>query len=209
MSTDDPLGRHFAAARSGEAAALESLLEHVRPLIVDSLRTLLVAYLRDEVADDLAQDTLLVVAEKIAASEVEWRGREPFEAWLRLLAEGKHGDWWKHVTALKRDFRRDRHEQPGASGDIGWLEGAARDSETPSRLAVRREREDALHQAMQELLDADEREALRLRYVEKLSVNDTAALLERSPSSVKMLCWRAVAKLRQRLEDQGHYPSSR
>jgi RNA polymerase sigma-70 factor (ECF subfamily) len=209
MTSDHPLARLFAAACSADAAALEALLDHVRPILLDRLRALLPGYLRDEVAEDLAQDTLLLVAEKITSGEVQWRGREAFEAWLRLLAEGKHSDWWKHVTALKRDFRRDRHEQPGVSGDVGWLEGAARDSETPSRLAVRQEREDALHQAMHELLDADEHEALRLRYVEKLSVNDTAAVLERTPGSIKMLCLRALAKLRQRLEDQGQHPTSR
>jgi RNA polymerase sigma-70 factor (ECF subfamily) len=54
--------------------------------------------------------------------------------------------------------------------------------------------------AMLEGLSEDHREVLRLRIIAELSVNDVAAIMQKSPGAIMQLQHRALASLRKQLK---------
>jgi RNA polymerase sigma factor (sigma-70 family) len=185
-----------------------ALMEERRSFLVRAVARRLPRHLRD-LAEDLVQAAFAVAVPKLDA--LEWRGLPKFHGWLWQLVRRQFRDWCKHVRRLKCDYRRLlRPSTVEADGsDTDPLAQAARDSDTPSRLLARREREDRLHAAMDRVLKPRECRALRLRYFEHLPVADVAVLLKCSPAAVKMRCQRALEKLRQALGSASDFFSSR
>jgi RNA polymerase sigma-70 factor (ECF subfamily) len=68
--------------------------------------------------------------------------------------------------------------------------------ETPSRPLVRDEMVAAVHVGLASL-PADQRDAVRLRFLECKSVEETATTLERSPAAVRGMLYRAKQSMRQ------------
>ena len=62
---------------------------------------------------------------------------------------------------------------------------------------------------MKQVLTAEQAEAVRLRYLEHLSINEAAAVLDCSPAAVKLRCQRALAEMRAALGHTSNYFSSR
>ena len=181
MSTSTTAGGFeavLARAASGDGRAFEELVEPLVPRLRGYLRGIG----RDE-TDDLLDDVLLAVFANLGRFE----GADgAFRSWVFAIA---------HNRAVDHHRRRRRRPAPVDPADCeparGWepsAESAAVD-----------------HVAEQELLEVlaylapAQRQALLLRTVADLSIEQTAAVIGRSPGAVKLLQHRAVTALRRRI----------
>jgi RNA polymerase sigma factor (sigma-70 family) len=190
-------------ARAGDTEPIHQLLEACRPEVLAFVNARLPLHLRPQVAEDLVHNAFTAALARLA--EFSFPDPDPlaaFRAWLQCFAEAAYRDWWKYVTALKRDYRRVLAVPGEDSAQGGFLERAATDEETPSRVLRRRERQASLEEALQQHLTPDEQAAVRLRYLERQSLATVAAVLDRSPGAVANLCLRARKKHRQALQDR-------
>jgi RNA polymerase sigma factor (sigma-70 family) len=210
MMTDEVRCKLVTRARAGDSIAVGALLEACRPALVNFLNRRLPPYLRTQVAEEIVQEAYALAWTKLPG--FDWRDFDAFYGWLKKFADNCRADWWKYVRRRKRDYRLVLSNQEGNDPDDSGpslLERAARDDETPSHVARRNEREDALKAAMRTELNANEQRALLLRYFENLSVSTVAAVMELNPGYVKNLCLTAKQKLRAALGRSSQFFSSR
>ena len=166
----------IARAVAGDRAALEGLLLDCHDRLTAAVADGMPAELRRTAsAEDILQEVYIDAFRRIG--DFEPRGRGPFFAWL--LAITRH----KLLDAVKahRAVRRGGGQAPircTTDSVIGLLEQLARHDHTPSRVAATHEAEAALRVALAELKD-DYRKALQLRYLQGLSVAETAAAMGR------------------------------
>jgi RNA polymerase sigma-70 factor (ECF subfamily) len=101
------------------------------------------------------------------------------------------------LTLRRRAARRETlaSELPDAEADPIWQELAA--TEGPEAALVRAEARRVVRELLAQL-SPDQREALLLQYVERLSVAEIAVVMHRSPTSVAGLLQRARATLYRR-----------
>lgn len=183
-------------ARAGDAEALGVLLEEHRPYLKFLAQRILEGKLRARLdASDVVQRTCLSVHKAIQG----FRGETPeeFLAWLRQIHEGNVLNLLREHLAQKRDVQRE-----GAI-DPQQVESMLSDAlqSTPSQRALRDENAVRLTAAMEQLT-AEQREAVRLRYLEGLAIKEIAELMERSEKAVGALILRGLSALRKRLADQ-------
>jgi RNA polymerase sigma-70 factor, ECF subfamily len=149
----------------------------------------------DDVAKDLFQETWL----KAYAARASFRGQSKFSTWLFSIALNLVRGWWKrdkerhHLSLGEWQDSRDRETGAFHQGD--FLVDPA-----PSVLdkMLGRERQQRLARALIQLPQAY-REVLVLVYQEELSYEETARLLKKKKSNIKVLCFRALRKLKDRL----------
>jgi RNA polymerase sigma-70 factor (ECF subfamily) len=177
-------------ARQGDDAALGELLdEHRAYLKVLSQRVLdrRLALRADE--SDMVQQTLLLAFRNFP----DFRGEHPeqFAAWLREIHERQLGNLVRdHVGAQKRSLKREQSIE--AAGDV------TASQTTASQRLFRGERAVALAAAL-ERLPPDQREAVRLRFIEGLPLEELCA------QATAGLVKRGLINLRQWLpRDQFH-----
>lgn len=127
-----------------------------------------------------AQDLTAEVFQQALANlgRFEWRG-VPFAAWLYRIAANA-------VTDHHHRAERDRTVAP--SLEPGREEHASA------------ERRAALYRAVREL-PADQRRVIEMRFAEDRTIAEIARALGRSEGAVKQLQFRALAKLRTRLDE--------
>lgn len=188
----------FARMRNGDTNARDTLLEPACGSCVARAANRLPPRRRHE-AEDLVQTAFTRAVGEIASFH-----DATFTAWCRWLnafVDNARRDRNKYHRRARRDKRRVVSESPNDGSGPGQLEAAAPDSETPSRVVRRAERDDYLQRLRAERLSPQENEVLRWRFDEALSVEETAKRMNRSVGSVKMLCSRAYEKLREALPD--------
>lgn len=165
----------LARARSGEASAAAELDDALRPRLV----RFCAAYLRapDE-AEDAAQEAL---ARLFAARD----GAAPAEprAWVYRVARNL-------CLNRLRSVSRRREAEPMPSAFDAASEG------TGPFTALAREDQRAAFARAFEALPEGEREALRLRYIEGLSREEIAQVLEVEPATVKTRLYAGLERLR-------------
>jgi RNA polymerase sigma-70 factor, ECF subfamily len=189
----------FAAAREGSNSSLGRLLT----LYGNYLKLLVSAQmdgrLRARVSpSDVVQETFFEAHRDFA----QFRGQSTaeFVAWLRkIVVNNILRVVEQHLHAEKRDVRREVSLQ-----EIGrrleqstvHLESLlAEEADSPSRCAVKHERELELADALAQL-PADYRDVIVLRHIEGLPFDTVAARMERSAGAVRMLWLRALKRLR-------------
>lgn len=164
-------------AQAGDRAALEALLAHADTL----LRPFATLMLRDaDAADDVLQDVLLLIYRKLGTL------REPraFAAWARRTASREI------FRALRRRRAHDQlHDElpPDLPDDT--------DPPTPSDDLLQR-----LPQLLERVSPAS-RAVLALHYLEDLSLDETAAVLDLPVGTVKSRLAYGLASLRRALND--------
>lgn len=110
----------------------------------------------------------------------EWRGVKSFRRWLLKIAENRIRDAADREGAVKR----------GGGVPVASLDGSPEDSEapfggtpiastTPSRIAIYNEQSEAMHAAL-ESLPSEQREVVRLRIFEELTMDEVASRLNLS-----------------------------
>lgn len=156
-------------------------------------------------ASDIVQDTFLQVHRAFP----QFRGQTvaEFVGWLRqILASQLAHALEKHVHAEKRDVRREvSFEAIAASLDRSTirLENVlANESASPSSVAQRHEHAVLLAEVLA-TLPGDYRQVLVLRNLEGLSFKEVAERFGRSVGAVRMLWFRAIRQLREKLTEKG------
>ena len=162
-------------SRSGDAAAIESLVREFRPRI----RRYCVTRVGQEVADDVTQETCVALAGALA--QYEERG-VPFTSFVFGIAANK-------VAMARRSLARSRevvHTVPDREST----------EPTPEERALS---DDGLRRLLAPLatLPERQREILLLRVVDQLSADEVAVLLGMTPGAVRVAQHRALRALRR------------
>jgi RNA polymerase sigma-70 factor, ECF subfamily len=172
--------RHLTArAAQGEATAIESLLEQIRPMVVRYCRARLVQISGHyHVADDVAQEVCLAVLS--ALPRYRDMGR-PFASFVFGIASHKVADAMRNAARLAiptEDLPDGPDNGPGPEETVVAFIEAER-----ARALLAR-------------LPENQRELLVLRVVTGMSAEETGHALGMSPGAVRVAQHRALARLR-------------
>jgi RNA polymerase sigma-70 factor (ECF subfamily) len=171
----------LAAAR-GDEAAFGRLWHDLQPRL---LRYFAVA--APAAAEDLASETWLAVVRSLD----RFRGNEPaFRAWVFTIAHHKALDWHRRAA------RRVTEAQPLD----GLVELAAPDDPAAAALEGLSTRA-AL--ATVATLPGDQAEAIVLRVVAGLGVDQVAGIMDKQPGTIRVLTHRGLRRLAERLGGDG------
>ena len=180
--------------RVKDLEALAAFIETVRFQLMAFIERQLGAGLRRKVeADDIFQE---VSAEAVRSlKDIDLAARDPF-GWLCQVAERRIVDAHRHFFgAQKRAAGREVGlGSPGDSNSPGLLNLLVASMTTPSAAFSRNVREARLLDALGEL-PPDQREALRLRYLENLPSKQIAEKLGRTDAAVRVMLTRSLKKL--------------
>ncbi len=149
-------------------------------------------------ASDLVQQTLLKAVQAIdqfrGGTEAEFRG------WLRQILAHEIAHLHRDLHRDKRDIRREQAiQQRLDQSSIRLEQWLVADTASPSRQIDTRERLLILSRCLEDLPEA-QREAVRMRYLEDLSVQEIAERLDKSVPSVAGLLHRGLAALREAMQ---------
>ena len=189
-------------ARSGNTPALGQLLELYRAYLVVLARVQIGSRLQGKVdASDVVQEAFLGAYRDFP----QFRGttQPEFLGWLRQILASLLANLVRHYQGTQcRDVRLERplageQEESSQAADPGLV--AAQSS--PSQQAIRREQSVLLAEAPARLPE-EWRDLLILRHLEGLTFPEVARRLGRTIDSVKKQWPRALAGLRQLLEEQ-------
>jgi RNA polymerase sigma-70 factor (ECF subfamily) len=198
LSTPDFAAR-IDAARSGDRAAREDLLQRYLPQIRAYVRLRSGPLLRRrESQSDLVQTVCRQLLEDLG----DYRGaaEASFKSWLFTMALRKLADRGRFHGAERRDPAREEALAPDGPEEGDLLKSYASFC-TPSQVAIAREEVVRVEAAFDELPD-EYREVITLACVVGLDHRDIAAQLGRSEDAVRKLLWRARARLATRLVDR-------
>lgn len=134
-------------------------------------------------AEDCTSQTFLAALEQIG----RFRGQGSFAAWLFGIARRRCQD------VGRRQARRQEVDQPPEMVDTAFEELVG--------LSYRQELLGCVERRLR-TMTADRQEVLRLRFWAGLSTKETARVMRKGESAVKMLLARAVADLRERCLDE-------
>jgi RNA polymerase sigma-70 factor (ECF subfamily) len=188
---DDVLADLLQRAVRGDSAALGRLLDGHRDYLRGLAERLLDSRLDARLdASDLVQQTCLSVHKKIA----EFDGHEPaqFVAWLRQVHE-------RNIQNAVRDQQADKRaaEREVRLGDVDPRDPL---QATPSQRVIRGEESDRLARALDQL-PRDEREALRLRYLEGRTLAQVADEMGLTRDALVWLMKRGMKRLKANLDE--------
>ena len=139
-----------------------------------------------------------------APAKFDVPGRDSFKL-LCQLAEQRIIDAHRHhVTAQKRSTAREvSAEAPSGGHDpFDFINLLAASMTSPSQAFSRDQKEFRLQQAVASL-SADQREAVRLRYVEGWPTKEIAEHLDKTDGAIRVLLTRTLARLQELLSDSG------
>ena len=186
----------------GDLTALAEFLQSRRPQLMAFIERQLGTAMRRKVEpDDVFQEASAEAVRALPTTDL--RERDPF-SWLCQIAERRIIDLHRrHFDAQKRDAGR---EVPlGAGGGTesrpaGLINMLVASLTTPSQAFSRNAREANLNAALQRL-PSEQREALRLRYVENMPSKEIAARLDKTDAAVRVMLTRSLKKLQELLGD--------
>lgn len=189
-------------AIAGEPLALDRLLLENYPKLLARIEQKLTADLRYYTsAEDIIQDAFATAFRSIASFRPE--GPDAFYRWLSTIADNRLIDVARAKNAAKRGARATNVER---SSVAALIELAATTSRTPSRSADGHEVA-ALVQVALASLKPEYREALSLRFLQGLSVAETAQRLDKTEAAVHKLCSRGLQALRESMGEAARYVS--
>ena len=185
----------LSQAVTGNSHAVERLmlLHHGR------LKRTIAAYLDPRLSgridpSDVLQDAMTQAAEKLPHYLVE----QPidFYPWIRQLVRDQLVDVHRrHIQAQRRSIQREAYvpsiNETSAAHLVNYLVGSAT---SPSVIVVRKERRDAVRQALNQLAPAN-KEILLMRFVEQLRVQEIAQILAIPEATAKSRLRRSLEKM--------------
>ncbi len=197
-SDDAPLLDRIAA---GDATAVQPLLRHyrarLRRMVQYRLDTRVTARID---ASDVVQEAMW--AATVAIQDYAQQRPVAFYVWLRRIAWERMIDMQRqHLDAQRRSVLREE-QPPNSFSHASLCELACNlvcDGPAPSHNLHRKEANERLTLALNQL-EPGQREVILLRYLEQLSLADTAAVLNITVDAVKMRQLRAMRRLREILE---------
>lgn len=164
----------------GDGVDLDALYRELQPALLGHLRSLHAGQ-----AEDIAGD----VWTEVAASLPRFVGdHDALRAWVFTLARRRV------IDAYRRAGRRPTDALVEDSGEAA---GDRPEDETVSRLSL-----EVTIARVRKLLPPDQAQVLVLRVVDGLSVDEVAALTDKSPGNVRVLHHRALHRLGLRLHPE-------
>ncbi len=167
-------------AVQGDSSAFGSLYDHYQPMIY---RFVAVKVGRREEAEDITHQVFMNAWQNI--KRYEHRGH-PFSSWLYRIARNQVVDHYRS------------HREEVSLEAEGVEEVAVLPQSITADLVAKLEVESvfrAIHQLKPEYQDV-----VILRFVEDLSIKETAAAMKKTEGAVKLMQHRAMAELKKRLE---------
>jgi RNA polymerase sigma-70 factor (ECF subfamily) len=190
--------------RSGEPNAVAELSEARRPQLLVYVSRQLGYALRAKVEpDDIVQETMIRAVRHPHLFTAP--DRDPFGVLCHLAQESIVDAHRRYIDAQKRDAGREVPLQasPASTDGGGGLLGILVASiTTPSKAFSRNDREIRMWEALGTLPE-EQREALRLRYVDGLPTKDIAQKLHKTDGAVRVMLTRSLDKLQQILGEKG------
>jgi RNA polymerase sigma-70 factor, ECF subfamily len=181
IQTDDDEQALIRLAQTGDTAAFGQLYDRYLPSIY---RYTYSKTSSRSAAEDLTSETFLRAFRAIARRP---RAQLNFAAWLVTIARNvvidHHRSGWSRLAIVTDEV------DPQVDESIG-----------PEQAALASVGEASLRGAMTRLPD-DQRECLLLRFFAGLSINETAAAMDRTDGAIKQLQFRATNRLRRILND--------
>ncbi len=168
-------------ARGGDAEAFGQLFDHYQPIVY---RFLYYRTRSHTLAEDLTSETFFRALRNMTG--FRWQGRD-FGAWLTTIARNLATD---HVKAGRT--RLELVTDDLGAHDTGLHTGA--DTQSPESQVLRGLTNEVLHEALTQL-SVEQRDCLVMRFLQGLSIAETAAVLGRSEGAVKQLQLRGVRHL--------------
>lgn len=195
-------------AVAGDRDALSELLyRHYAP-IETLIRRSIPEDLREKLdAEDILQDVHIEAFRTVAKLDPD--GDDTFIRWLTTIAQQRLIDRIRAARRLKRGGGRVRlRTMAGAAQDglSGLLNRLAVDPHSPTRSLAGREAAEAVQVALAGL-EEPYREAIRLRYIERLKITEIAERLKKTEGAAQMLCHRGLRKLKEALGRASRYLS--
>lgn len=192
-------------AARGDSRALGELFDQFRDRLRTMVRLRMDRRLRGRVdPSDVLQEAFIDASKRIAT--YVRTAPMPLFLWFRFLTAQRLTDVHRqHLGAKMRaaggEVSLHRSAMPGAASEslAAQIVGAFT---SPDAAAVRAERQIQLQRALEEM-DALDREVLTLRHFEELSNNETAQVLGISKTAASNRYVRALARLKEILEDVG------
>lgn len=170
-------------AQAGEKAAFVALYQQNQP----SVYTYIYYRVGDQMtAEDLTAEVFVRLVDKIHTFKP---GKRPILAWLYTIAG----------NLLTDHYRR--------QGRATWLplsDKVRSNGHSPARTVQKAQAHGRLVAAMEQLTEA-QRKVVLLKFVERRSNAETAAILGKTEGAVKALQHRALASLRRELEKDEQY----
>ena len=171
MSTETAL---IAAAKRGSVRAYTELVSAYREGLLRFLVTRTPSYAD---AEDALQDTLINAYRYINSFDAKWR----FSTWLYRIA----------INNLSKISAA----EPSSKAQVGEIEKLSDVEGGPLELCIAADERQNLWLSAKRLMNDEVYTAMWLRYVEDMSVNDIAAIMERSVSWTKVNLLRARKQL--------------
>ncbi|ANB55605.1 RNA polymerase sigma factor sigX [Anoxybacillus sp. B7M1] len=141
-----------------------------------------------EQAEDLVQEVYI----KVLNSYGRFEGRSSERTWLLSIA--------RHVAI--DFFRKQRSWRAKIIGSFDWTVKPIQDPQAlPEEVALQKEEIQLMYQCL-ERCTLDQRSVLVLRFIQGLSVSETAEALGWTESKVKTTQHRALKHLRQQMEEE-------
>lgn len=186
-------------AAQGDQAAREQLLARHR----QKLKRMVAVRLDRDIAarvdpSDVVQEALADAARRL--DDYLQQRPMPYYPWLRRLASDRIDKAHRRHTASRRSVRREERPRLPHQSTVQLAERLLAANTDPERTAIKKEKRERVR-ALLEQLPAGDREVLALRFLERLSSTEAAAVLQISPGAVRLRLMRALDRLRSSLGD--------
>ncbi|MCA9020110.1 MAG: sigma-70 family RNA polymerase sigma factor, partial [Planctomycetaceae bacterium] len=192
--------------KQGSEPALLTFLElHRAPLLAFINKNMSDALKSKVEASDILQEVSLNAVETLQSMDFEQK--PPFN-WLCNLAERRIIDnHRKYFQVQKRAAGREVRQPVSAEGaGQGFMDLLVASITSPSQAFSRGAKEMKLLMAL-ESLPEENREAIRLKYVEGLSAKEIADQLDKSDVAVRVMISRSMVKLQELLKHEDEFKS--
>jgi RNA polymerase sigma-70 factor (subfamily 1) len=194
---DDDFETLAQGVRLRDTVALAAYMERRRPALLAFIEQRLGAGLRRKLEpQDVLQELAIKALHDLPQTDLT--GRDPF-SWLCHLAGQCIVDGHRHFAAGKRAAAREvPGNVPAGEGSQDFVALLAASLTSPSQAVQRNERQARLQEALA-VLPEEQREVLRLRYVEGLATKEIAQKLGKSDVATRVLLTRLVHRLQELL----------
>ncbi|MGD8453405.1 MAG: sigma-70 family RNA polymerase sigma factor [Phycisphaerae bacterium] len=190
-------GRVQAVARlqQGDLEAWQQLVVHYHQPLRRLVESQIDAQLRRRIdPDDVLQQAYVASFTKL--NEQRFDGPAGFHGWLETIVLSKLHDAQRAAGRRKRDVAREISDAGAATSYPDLCHRLIGADTTPSHHLARDEAVGALMSSLARL-SHEQREVIRLRYLEGWSVADVARHLDKTEPAVHMACHRGLKALRR------------
>ena len=202
MTGDNPdrIEELIVRAQGRDEEAMTELLQMHSQRLLDSVRAELGNHLRQRLeSQDVMQQVYLDALGSI--DRFVDGGKGSFFSWLRRIALNRIVDQDRLAFQAAKRNREVRAADLGHDASMArLLTNLTGNATSPSMAANFADRTRLLQKALEQLNEA-QREVIDLRYLQNLSVADTALSMGRSERAVRSLCVRAMISLKDLLGD--------